>query len=95
MSDFEYYRTPYAWNDVEMNPGRNGKPRRIGAKNGMPELINIVAGLQKDIKRINQCLTLPGAQQYVSNKPFWQAHEADITGPNGKPDGVKEVLGIN
>ena len=92
MSDFEYYRTPYAWNDVQMNPGKNGKPRRIGAKNGMPELINIVAGLQKDIKRINQCLTLPGAQQYVSNKPFWQAHEADITGPNGKPDGVKEVF---
>ena len=63
------------------------------ANNGMTELVNIVAGLQKDVKRINECLTLPGAQTYARRQGVnWEAHELDFTGPNGKPDGIKEVI---
>ena len=65
---------------------------------GMNELATIVAGLQKDVKKINKAITLDGAQEYAAKKPFnrktgrgWTAHEADITGPNGKPDGIQEV----
>ena len=92
---------PYNFNykiaDIDMAKGRNKKgeeyDRKFGAKNGMAELVNIVAGLQKDVKRINSCLTLAGATAYATKKgPNWQAHEADITGPHGKPDGFKEVF---
>ena len=92
---------PYNFNyriaDIDMAKGRNKKgeeyDRKLGAKNGMAELVNIVAGLQKDVKRINSCLTLAGATAYATKKgPNWQAHEADITGPHGKPDGFKEVF---
>ena len=92
---------PYNFNyriaDIDMAKGRNKKgeeyDRKFGAKNGMAELVNIVAGLQKDVKRINDCLTLNGARAYAAKKgPNWQAHEADITGPHGKPDGFKEVF---
>ncbi|KAI5533441.1 hypothetical protein TVAGG3_0383320 [Trichomonas vaginalis G3] len=38
-------------------------------------------------------LTLPEAQAYAKRQgPNWEAHEADITGPNGKPDGINEVF---
>ena len=66
--------------------------RQIQFKPGMEELVNIVAGLQKDVKRINKAITLQGAMDYIKNKPNWSAHEEDITGPNGKPDGIKEVF---
>lgn len=66
--------------------------RSVQFKDGYSELARIVAGLGKEVKRINQCLTLQGAQQYVSKKKNWTAHEADITGKNGIPDGVKEVF---
>lgn len=92
---------PYNYNfnlqGIAMNKGKNKDgieyDRTLQAKNGMSELINIVAGLQKDVKRINNCLTLSDATVYAAKKgPNWQAHEADITGPNGKPDGIKEVF---
>ena len=66
--------------------------RRVHFQNGYRELLDIVAGLQKDVKRINQCLTLDGARAYASTKKNWSAIEEDITGPSGKPDGIKEVL---
>lgn len=66
--------------------------RKFGYTPGMEELTQIVAGLYKDVQRINKCITLDGATEYVSTKPNWQAHEADITGPNGKLDGIKEVF---
>ena len=66
--------------------------RQIGYDPGMKQLVEIVAGLQKDVKRINKCLTLKGAQNYIAGKKNWGAYEADITGPNGKPDGIKEVF---
>ena len=62
------------------------------AQGGMAELVNIVAGLQKDVKRINQCLTLEGAKAYALKRKNWEASELDFTGPNGKPDGINEVI---
>ena len=74
--------------------------RSLSFQPGYKDLVNIVAGLQKDVKKINQCLTLEGAQAYVNAvdkngnriRNNWTAHEEDITGPNGKPDGIKEVF---
>ena len=66
--------------------------RTIHAQPGMAELVNIVAGLQKDVRRINKCLTLEGAQEYVKDRAGWNAFEEDITGPDGHPDGIPEVL---
>ena len=67
--------------------------RKAKFQPGYHELMNIVAGLQKDVKRINQCLTIEGATAYAQKKgPNWQAIEDDITGPEGKPDGIKEVF---
>ena len=68
--------------------------REPQAHGGMKELVDIVAGLQKDVKRINKCLTLDGAKDYIAKnkKKNWQASELDFTGPNGKPDGINEVI---
>ena len=68
--------------------------RQFHAKNGMSELLTIVAGLQKDMKRLENCLTLPDAQNWIqrNKKKNWQAHEMDITGPAGVPDGIPEVF---
>ena len=66
--------------------------RNINFGPGYEELARIVAGLGKDVKRINQCLTKAGAIEYASKRRNWTAHEADITGANGKPDGIKEVF---
>ena len=66
--------------------------RKLSVEPGYSELVDIVAALQKDVQKINQCITLPGAQNYASKKKNWTAHEEDITGPNGKPDGIKEVF---
>ena len=66
--------------------------RNIRAQPGMAELINIVAGLQKDVRRINKCLTLDGAKEYVKDRSGWNAFEQDITGPDGHPDGIPEVV---
>ena len=75
-----------------INKEGNEYDRKVNYQKGYGELLDIVAGLQKDVKRINQCMTLPGAQAYVSKRKNWSAIEDDITGPNGKPDGIKEVL---
>lgn len=81
----------------ELQPGHKIKTgaqyqRHVKYDPGMKELTQIVAGLYKDVKRINKCITLQGAQNYIKNKPNWEAKEDDITGPNGKPDGIKEVF---
>ncbi len=60
---------------------------------GTRELVNIVAKLQKDFKRFNQCITLAGAQQYARSKgDNWGAFAADVTGPGDKKDGIDEVF---
>ena len=66
--------------------------REINFGPGYAELARIVAGLGKEVKRINQCLTKEGAIEYAKKRRNWTAHEADITGANGKPDGIKEVF---
>ena len=66
--------------------------RNIEFEDGYDELARIVAGLGKEVKRINQCLTKAGAIEYAKKRRNWTAHEADITGPDGEPDGVKEVF---
>ena len=58
----------------------------------MVEIVNIVTGLQKDVKRINKCLTKEGAIDYIKGKSGWNAFEQDITGPNGELDGIPEVI---
>ena len=38
-------------------------------------------------------MTLEGAKEYATKKgKNWSAHEEDITGPDGKPDGINEVF---
>ena len=80
----------------QINQGTNSKGtqynRNIDFEDGYEELAKIVAGLGKEVKRINQCLTKAGAIEYARKRMNWTAHEADITGPNGEPDGVKEVF---
>ena len=82
--------------EVQLSQGRNKRGqvynRQIQFQPGMEELVKVVVGLQKDVKRINNAITLQGAQNYIQNKPNWQAHEEDITGPEGAPDGIKEVF---
>ena len=36
------------------------------AQPGISELVSTVAGLQKDVKRINACLTKQGADEYIA-----------------------------
>ncbi|KAI5490846.1 hypothetical protein TVAGG3_1001720 [Trichomonas vaginalis G3] len=80
---------------VPLKQGTNKKGaynRTMKVPDGMKELVHIVAGLQKDVKQMRNVLTLPEAQAYAKRHgPNWEAHEADITGPNGKPDGINEV----
>ena len=49
---------------------------------GADDLVNIAAGLHKGFARVDDAITLPEAQ----------SSELDITGPNGKPDGIPEVF---
>ncbi|KAI5551268.1 hypothetical protein TVAGG3_0211590 [Trichomonas vaginalis G3] len=81
---------------VPLKQGTNKKGaynRTMKVPDGMKELVHIVAGLQKDVKQMRNVLTLPEAQAYAKRHgPNWEAHETDITGPNGKPDGIKEVF---
>ncbi|KAI5494230.1 hypothetical protein TVAGG3_1051500 [Trichomonas vaginalis G3] len=81
---------------VPLKQGTNKKGaynRTMKVPDGMKELVHIVAGLQKDVKQMRNVLTLPEAQAYAKRHgPNWEAHEADITGPNGKPDGINEVF---
>ncbi|KAI5496889.1 hypothetical protein TVAGG3_0806310, partial [Trichomonas vaginalis G3] len=81
---------------VPLKQGTNKKGpynRTMKVPDGMKELVHIVAGLQKDVKQMRNVLTLPEAQAYAKRHgPNWEAREADITGPNGKPDGINEVF---
>ena len=79
------------------NPKHPDNPpaRRIPlAQPGTSELVNIVAGLQKDVKRINACLTKQGVEEYLAKnkKNGWYAWECDITGPKGVLDDIPEVI---
>ena len=97
----EFYDSGFQFDNIVipdyLNPKHPTNPlvsRKPHAQPGMSELVNIVAGLQKDVKRINACLTKQGAQDYIAknNKNGWYAWEGDITGPGGEPDGIPEVI---
>ena len=56
----EFYKDRPKISRIALDPyvsKRTGKskPRAIHSQPGMSELLNIVAGLQKDVKRINKC----------------------------------------
>lgn len=59
---------------------------------GMAQLSQIVADLYKDVKLIKSAAALPGAEKYAAKHKGWTATAEDITGPNGIPDGIDEVL---
>ena len=89
---YDQFVTGLRGKQLEDGVGKTGKyQRKVEFAPGYEELAKVVAGLGKEIKRINQCLTLEGAQEYASKRKNWQADEADITGPRGLPDGIKEV----
>lgn len=81
-------------NKLQSGTNKKGEvyDRSIQYKDGYEELAKIVAGLGQEVKRINECLTIDGARQYAAKRKNWTAHEADITGKNGHPDGIKEVF---
>ena len=78
----------------QKHPDRPPAKRNPQVQHYIYELVNIVAGLQKDVKRINACLTKQGADEYIAknNKHGWYAWEGDITGPNAVPDGINEII---
>ena len=89
---YDQFVTGLRGRQLEDGVGKTGKyQRKVEFAPGYEELAKVVAGLGKEIKRINQCLTLEGAQEYVKKRKNWSADEADITGPRGLPDGIKEV----
>ena len=102
MSNYRYVSQGMLGKPLATGTDKKGKTynRVVSFQPGYDDLVNIVAGLQKDVKRINQCITLDGAQAFVNavdknGNPIrknWEAVEDDITGPNGKPDGIKEVF---
>jgi hypothetical protein len=93
---------PYNQQSVQkhgvIRPSRDNEFSQYGP--GMEQLTDIVAGMYKDIKQIKKATTYDGAQELVDshNKyiqdphKYWKAHELDITGAGGKPDGIEEVF---
>ncbi len=59
---------------------------------GMKELTDIVAGLYKDVKLLKECSWLGGAQKFANKRKGWTAAKEDLTGPQGVPDGVDEII---
>ena len=68
--------------------------RRLHYGDGAEELMRIVAGLQKGVRQVNGTQTWRGAQDWITRnrKEHWEAIEADFTGPQGRPDGIPEVV---
>ena len=65
---------------------------KIDASPQMQNLIDIVADYQMSPKYHPNLLTIKEAEAYASQRPGWGAFEKDITGPQGRPDGVDEVF---
>ena len=61
---------------------------------GAKELMYLAGGLRKDFRRIPGTQSLRGAHEWIdrTGKKNWAAFEEDITGPEMKPDGIKEVV---
>ena len=100
----DFYKSGFQLDNIVIPDYQNPKhpdnqpAKRIPhAQPGTSELVNIVAGLQKDAKRINACLTKQGVEEYLAKnkKNGWYDMEGDITGPHGIPDGINEVIVTN
>ena len=78
----------------KQGPNGTAITTRLSYGPGAEELTRIVAGLQRGIRQINGTQTLQGANDWIikNKKTGWQADEIDITGPEGRPDGVKEIV---
>ena len=63
----------------------------IQASPYMDKLIGIVGSNQLAPKYYPDTVTLSGAGAYAGKRAGWKAHEGDITGADGRPDGVNEV----
>ena len=85
-------------NTQQLNPGTDSRGnqynRKFNYQPGGEEMMRIVAGLGKDLKRVNGIQTKTGAERWIdqNKKKNWQVIEADVTGPEGRPDGLKEVM---
>ena len=97
----DFYKRGFQLDNIDIpdytNPKHPTNPpakRKPHAQPGMSALLNIVAGLQKDVKRINVCLTKQRADEYIAKnkKNGCYAWEGDITWPNNVPDGIPEVI---
>ena len=74
--------------------------RHLTYQPGYFDMAHIVAGLGKTVKPFAAGKTLVEAEAYVNARdrkgrplrPNWEAFEMDITGPNGQPDGLNEIL---
>ena len=94
------YEAVKNWRGVPLTPGtnkRDGTPYKRYAEYGPggQELLTIVAGLNKGIRQINGTQTYNGAWDWINKyhaDKNWEARKEDITGPNGKPDGMDEVV---
>ena len=69
----DFYNSGFQLDNIRIpdysNPKHTDNPpakRKKHAQLVMSELVNIVAGLQKDVKRINACLTKQGADEYIA-----------------------------
>ena len=95
-------RMTRAYRDIRGKPlgekykiGDQEYQRKLDFGPGAQELTRIVAGLGRGVKKVNGTQTLDGAKAWIAkNKAdqYWEAYEEDITGPHGKPDGVKEII---
>ena len=94
----QYERAFYNLRGRALTDGmKDGKSytRKLEFGPGAQELTRIVACLGRGVKKLNGTQTLLGAQRWIAKyKPEqnWEAFEDDITGPNGKPDGLKEIV---
>ena len=69
----DFYKRGFQLDNIDIpdytNPKHPTNPpakRKPHAQPGMSELVNIVAGHQKDVKSINACLTKQGALEYLA-----------------------------
>ena len=69
----DFYKSGFQLDNIPIpdysNPKHPNNPpvkRKPHAQPGMSKLVNIVAGLQMDVKRINACLTKAGCSRLYS-----------------------------
>ena len=94
-----YYKQIAAKRGMPLRDGKNQKTganydRRLRFGDGGEELMRIVAGLQRGVRQINGTQTVDAANDWLqrNGKDNWEVIEGDFTGPQGRPDGIPEVV---